>query len=297
MPDRKVSSWNELTDVLFENSFIEELQRYRSNYAFRGLADAQWDLQTSLMRLGGAYALLENPILRSFRKYAHRDSAGGDSLWNWLTLAQHHGLPTRLLDWTYSPYVAMHFATAEIRHKGVDAAIWCVDFTKVKEYLPRKLQDVLRQEYIQSFTVEMLGKLATSLDEFDRLSKQDFVLFFEPPSLDDRVVNQYALFSVMSNPKGLLNDWLREHPDIFFRIILPSKMKWEIRDKLDQININERTMFPGLDGLSSWLKRHYSPGPRGEQPVTQTAGPGADLRRVTGEARARSVLAPRKLRR
>jgi len=53
----------------------------------------------------------------------------------------------------------MHFATAEIRYMGVDAAIWCVDFTKVKEHLPRKLKDLLRQEYIQSFTVEMLGRL------------------------------------------------------------------------------------------------------------------------------------------
>jgi len=225
------------------------------------------------MRLGGRYSVLEKPILRSFKKYAHRDAAAGDSVWNWLTVAQHHGLPTRLLDWTYSPYVAMHFATAEAEHMGKDGVIWCVDFVKTTNYLPPSLHQELKREYTNGFTVEMLGKEATSLEEFDRLSKKDFLVFFEPPSLDDRVVNQYALFSVMSNSEGRLDLWLQDHPDLYRRIIIPSALKWEIRDKLDQANINERTMFPGLDGLSRWLKRHYSPGPKGTQKKQPVAIP------------------------
>ena len=49
------------------------------------------------------------------------------------------------------------------------------------------------------------------------------------------------------------------HPDIWRKIIIPADLKWELRDKLDQANISERVLFPGLDGLSSWLKRQYSP--------------------------------------
>ena len=70
-------------------------------------------------------------------------------------------------------------------------------------------------------------------------------------------MNQFALFSLMSSPTALLDDWLLERSTTFRRIVIPASLKWEVRDKLDQANITERVLFPGLDGLSSWLKRHY----------------------------------------
>ncbi|HSO20563.1 MAG TPA: FRG domain-containing protein, partial [Desulfosarcina sp.] len=87
----------------------------------------------------------------------------------------------------------------------------------------------------------------------------ELVLFFEPPSIDARIVNQFAFFSVMSSPTAQLDRWLANRPDIYGRIVIPKELKWEIRDKLDQANITERTLFPGLDGLASWLMRHYTP--------------------------------------
>jgi hypothetical protein len=63
----------------------------------------------------------------------------------------------------------------------------------------------------------------------------------------------------MSDPSLVLDDWLETHPALARKIIIPASLKWEIRDKLDQANVNERVLFPGLDGLSRWLKRHYSP--------------------------------------
>ncbi len=83
--------------------------------------------------------------------------------------------------------------------------------------------------------------------------------FIEPPSLDDRILNQFAIFSIVSNPGMGLDDWLRQHPDLVRRVAIPAELKWEVRDKLDQANINERTLFPGLDGLSRWLGRYYLP--------------------------------------
>jgi hypothetical protein len=62
---------------------------------------------------------------------------------------------------------------------------------------------------------------------------------------------------MMSDPNTLLSDWLIGRKVRYFKIIIPAELKWEIRDKLDQSNINERVLFPGLDGLATWLKRHY----------------------------------------
>ncbi|MDQ3930951.1 MAG: FRG domain-containing protein, partial [Chloroflexota bacterium] len=126
MQEIVVRSWNELNECLYEESWSERLGRFRSNFAFRGMQDAGFDLTTSLVRLGGVYEAHEDDLLRNFRKYAFHEATMGDSIWNWLALAQHHGLPTRLLDWTYSPFVGMHFATADLEMFEVDGIIWCV---------------------------------------------------------------------------------------------------------------------------------------------------------------------------
>jgi hypothetical protein len=257
--DIRVTSWNDLNDQLYADSWQESLKRFRSNYAFRGQGVAAFDLRTSLMRLAGAYEKLELPLLRTFRRYAQRGAVPGDSIWNWLALAQHHGLPTRLLDWTYSPYVALHYVTQDVECFGVDGIIWCLDYVRAAESLPDKLKAILAEEDARVFTNEMLQRAAGTLREFDRLSQTPFVAFFEPPSLDERIINQFALFSLMSPATVTLEQWLADHPELGRRLIIPAALKWEIRDKLDQANITERVLFPGLDGLSRWLKRYYSP--------------------------------------
>lgn len=257
--DIEVTSWADLTEQLYADSWQHNIKRYRSNYAFRGLSDKVYDLRTSLIRLGGSYSDLEPHLIRNFVKYARIENSFRYTAWNWLAIAQHHGLPTRLLDWTYSPFVAMHFATSNITKYEADGVIWCVDFVRIHEMLPDKFRRKLQEEGSNVFTVEMLSSLALSLEEFDRSSEEHFVLFFEPPSMDDRIVNQFALHSVISSSMAILNDVLTKYPRVYKRVIIPSALKWEIRDKLDQANINERVMFPGLDGLAEWLTRHYSP--------------------------------------
>lgn len=261
--DIPVSDWDELIQRLYDESWKPQLGRFRSNFAFRGMQSAGKDLTTSLFRLGGQSARNEPHLLRNFRKYAHRDASLGQSVWDWLSLAQHHGLPTRMLDWTSSPFVALHFVTQDVEHFDRDGIVWCIDYVKCHELLPTKLRELLACEQADVFTSELLDQVATTLTELDALSGdgEPFVLFIDPPSLDDRIVNQFALLSLMSSGATHLHEWLQHRPELYRRIIIPAKLKWEVRDKLDQANITERVLFPGLDGLTRWLKRYYSPHP------------------------------------
>jgi hypothetical protein len=257
-------SWAELVDVLFDGSWNPSLGRFRSPCAFRGHPRADEDLASRLLRLAAGradVARLELHLLRNFRKYAYGQAAA-DSVWHWLALGQHRGLPTRLLDWTYSPLVALHFATASLARMDEDGEVWAIDFVEANRSLPAPMRRLLQAEGSDTVTVEML-KAFRSLGAFDRLARRPFVVFLEPPSLDRRIVNQFALFSLMSSPRATLDEWLARHPALARRIRIPASLKWEIRDKLDQANINERVLFPGLDGLSRWLTRYYWRKPSG----------------------------------
>lgn len=287
--------WSDLQEKIFAGSWGDGIGRHRSRHAFRGLSDEAHRLETGLMRLGGPYVQLEAHLLRNFKKYAHRSVVERDSLWHWLSVAQHHGLPTRLLDWTYSPLVALHFATSAMDKYDKDGAIWKVDYARVHELLPRKVRASLDREGAHIFTVEMLSEILQTLRDLDGLSSPagDFAVFFEPPSFDERIVNQFAYFSALSRPDLAMEDWLAGHPGLWTKIVIPREMKWEVRDKLDQSNISERVLFPGLDGLSQWLKRHYTPreplvpGAAAAVEAVANAEPDARARRVANAVGAR----------
>jgi hypothetical protein len=265
-----------LTDLLYEDSWVESLGLFRSRFVFRGEPSAALRLRTSLQRLGRFAGDIEPHLLRNFRKFAPPGDAFGDSLWNWLALAQHHGLPTRFLDWTFSPYVALHFATdvrsvrpfdgdwkaerPEGRHAD-DGIVWCVDFRRLHEDLPARLRRELGREKADLFTSEMLESAVPKLEDLEKLAKpgRPFAVFLDPPSLDQRLTNQFALFSFLSDPEAELLDFLERRPEAVRKIVISASLRTEVRDKLDQANVTERVLFPGLDGLARWLARYYTP--------------------------------------
>jgi hypothetical protein len=258
----QISNWAELLEEVYRDTWDAGIGRYRSPYVFRGLDRRQSNLLTGLTRLAPRednLRALEKHLLRNFRKYASGEFKGPSSEWHWLPFAQHHGLPTRLLDWTFSPLVALHFATQNSDCCDCDGVVWCINHQLSDGFLPERLKEVLQQEGADVFTAEMLDQVAAGLDEFDRLSPTPFLLFLEPPSLDMRIANQFALFSVMSAADGNLPQWLESHPGTAREIVIPRGAKQEIRDKLDQAGITERMFFPGADGIARWLTRYYRP--------------------------------------
>jgi hypothetical protein len=148
-----VSSWRELDEAISDISWCTG-EHAHSPLVFRGLARSSYRNISSLARMAGDYPQLERHLLRNFRKYAHRE-APGPTMWDWLALAQHHGIPTRLLDWTFSPLVALHFATAS--YADEPAALFAVDCDGAHALLPGPLQDALDREGALVFTTEMLA--------------------------------------------------------------------------------------------------------------------------------------------
>ena len=279
MPFRTVTSWRELDDAVAEAGAREHPDvRAHSSLVFRGLARSSYSNRSSLARLGDGFPRLEPHLIRNFRKYAHREQPG-PALWDWLSLAQHHGLPTRLLDWTFSPFVAAHFATATSAE--VEAVVWAVDCAAAHRLLPDELRGALDAMGATVFTTELLAEHAPTLDALDRLGgPEPFVLFFEPPSLDDRIVNQSAVLSAMSSPEASMDDWLEANPGVWHAWRITPEAKAEIRERLDQGNVNERVLMPGLDGLAAWLRRYYAPvraatdPQEGGEAMSDTLGPG-----------------------
>jgi hypothetical protein len=227
--------------------------------------DSSHKLTNSLTRMGAPYPNMEGNIIKQFKKYAHPQVVERDSEWHWLSIAQHHGLPTRLLDWTYSPMIAAHFATSNTNEFLVDSAIWKVNFAEVHSLL----QDEYKQKLIRNGSnIFSIDDIADSIPNLESLSSKksstfEVAIFFEPPSIDQRIVNQFAYFSALSDPFLDMDDWFQQ-PYVqsavtIEKIVIPSALKWKIRDHLDQSNITERVLFPGLDGLCAWLKRHYTP--------------------------------------
>jgi len=151
-------TWSELIELLFTGSWNPDLQRFRSPFAFRGLASTHHHLSNSLLRLAGRASIntVEQSLLRNFSKYAHAQPAPGvESVWHWLALGQHHGLPTRLIDWTYSPFVALHFATEHPEEYEQDGVVWCVNFVEANTLLPKRLKTILQEEQSQTFTIDV----------------------------------------------------------------------------------------------------------------------------------------------
>ena len=258
MQEIVISGWDDLQRVVFDDVWDEKVMRYRDNRIYRGASDALWSLVPSLNRVCGHNLALESQLFRSFRKYGYAELAGYSGFWQLLPVAQHHGLPTRLLDWTYSPLVAAHFATEDTTRYDRDGVIWCLDVTDFHPFLPDELHRKLRETDSNIFTIGMLESCVPDFAWMRTLSDEPYAIFFEPSSMIDRIANQYALFSVVSDSAVTLEEIIERQNIPCRRIVIPKEVKLEIRDKLDYINISERMIYPGLDGVCRWITRRYS---------------------------------------
>jgi hypothetical protein len=261
-----------ISTLLTEQRYRKDLDRYRSIHMYRGMPNADYRIVTSLQRIcKGKRAILEPSILANFTKYAAlEDPTIESSVWRQMILGQHHGLPTRLLDWSFSPLVGLHFATIEGDMEKLDdhdSVVWRIDVDELHDLLPQKYQEVMQRSRSTVFSIKMLQESCQSLQEYDEDMAGRAMLVVEPPSIEQRIINQFSFFAIVPLDIEDVADFLNRHTDKTVKYIIKKELRWRVRDLLDQLNISERIIYPGLDGLSSWLARHFF--------VKETEDPGA----------------------
>ncbi|HEY2381119.1 MAG TPA: FRG domain-containing protein [Terriglobia bacterium] len=244
-------SWEEYLAIISDSPY--------QNWAFRGQRDASLPLFSALSRYFMVFGVdprawpeQEERIIRIFkRKAIHflKNVPDRDDELDWLALMQDHGAPTRLLDFSWSPYVAAFFALHNAAHEAV---IWACNPAEIGK---RKEVD--------------LGKPGNFRKHF-LSGSGSFVWLGEPHAMNRRLIAQSGTFLVPANLKKSIEEILQEYPnpkDTLIKFIVPAaKVRETGMRELYRMNITQATLFPDLDGLARSLayelEFHWAYNPR-----------------------------------
>jgi hypothetical protein len=220
---------------------IEERCSGIRDVLFRGHRQAEWLLEPKISRLRLRRSMrsvdAERQMLEEFKRRAIPHlGPEARSNWDWLALAQHHGLPTRLLDWTTNPLVALWFAVERPPEQNADGAVWMF----VGE----------RADYADEHT---------SADPF-ALTR---TLIFRPRHLTSRIIAQSGWFTVHrfvpSRPGFIPLERNARQKHRLTRFIVPLKYFYVLREDLARCGISAASLFADLEGLCRDLKWMVAP--------------------------------------
>lgn len=224
----KAGSWAEFKSLVISDQFPDHQFR-RGRFLFRGQGDAGWPLEASFDRWykgdPAKKLAVASRLIESFKQECEQSDLPhtfGDSPEAWLSLAQHSGLPTRLLDWSESPYVAAFFAFSNhIRSSQINltknVAVWVID----------------RTSHIWA--------------------EENGCAVFRVPSFGNlRLANQQGWFTNLKSPQKALEEHVARfgisEQATFRKYLIPvNEMRAAIAD-LDAMGINYARIYPGLEG-------------------------------------------------
>jgi hypothetical protein len=251
--------------------FLSKIEDKTNNgWMFRGQVNESSELQHSFERACNRFNIsgerrinIETNMIREFKRRLHHYTANTPSKYatdEWLALMQHHGAPTRLLDFTYSPYVAAYFAFEHAKANS-NVAVWAVDYRWFSERLERRkdISKRMKRKY---------NEYAYSREEhernfdyiFRRKTPKKLVLSVNPFRLNERLAYQRGVFLCPGDISVSLMDNLSAYEGYadlnqhIVKYVMPTGSANEktinTLESLDSMNISRITLFPGLDGFA-----------------------------------------------
>jgi len=215
------------------SDFLAYIHQYPSNegtyWIYRGHSNEEWELLPKAGRKD--YFDLENHDVEYFQKWKSKAIAYENipiNDWEAMAIAQHYGLPTRMLDWTTNPLVALFFAVESYPMK--DGCVYC---------------------YVPNVFIS---------DSNDPFSRDDNVFGYMPRAINTRILVQKAVFTWHGKPNKPIEIYpINQKKDLPNLVIIriPYQYKDEIRKELDNYGINDEYLFPGLEGLSKNIYRNW----------------------------------------
>ena len=264
--DCAAESWSQILD------FLRGLDDRR--WLFRGQANSEWPLSTTLDRATAdastdigtqqfSYDPLscEQHLLLEFQRQAHEyesDLPSKNNLVDWYCLMQHYGAPTRLLDWTRSPYIGLYFAIEAPPPSPTHSALWALD----SKWLQRVSDKLLGINCPGEFEVPFEQPRVLALNELlEQKSSRRGVALVNPVRAHKRLIAQQGLFACNLNLykpfETTLVQMAEPHTDpnrVFRRLHIDRRLRLTVLRELDRMNINRASLFPGLDGFAESLR-------------------------------------------
>ena len=234
----------EISDLLSASRSVSS----RSRLAWwRGQGQSTWTLQPKVHRVQ-AHDVYESNIITKFMQLAparHARCPGVGDRAQWLFLAQHYGLPTRLLDWSESPLVALYFAVADEANDSKSGAIWSLDPFALNR------SSIGANVVLSSASDDVLRLIHAAFNHEAQRTEEWLALF--PDEVDVRLMVQLAGFTIHGSPAPL--DRSKGRRSFLQRFVIPRRVKASLRDELRTLGIRQRSIFPDLYNLSLDLAR------------------------------------------
>lgn len=243
---------------------ILEINSLANHYIYRGQSNASWRLETTLQRASGKKfqrdftEKAERYSLDNFSARFHlydRENNEPHSLLEWLSLMQHYGVPTRLLDFTSSPYAALYFGIEGYDfQRQPEFALYCIDYTGLMD---RSIELIKREDSRFTETRESIqGKSDKVFDDFIDPFNRNILWVTEPDRLNARIDRQAGCFLVSGN-KGMGIEELIEsdsYSEVDCRkIVLSGSIGQNVFALLRKMNISGKSIYGDLGGLARSL--------------------------------------------